>query len=147
MPIPLPRKAPYLQKDLTTPLQLSLRTQNPLQIAPPPPLRTSVSRLRINSLLIVVCLTLSRPRQPISLIVQQTLLRSTQPLTTRKALSCSKLQTRQSYTQQRSQRTCLSLKTPMFFYKIVIREDKSFLDFYTYFLHFIGIRKIPIDNL
>jgi hypothetical protein len=33
------------------------------------------------------------------------------------------------------------------FYKLIIREDKSFLDFYTYFLYLISIGKIPMDNL
>ena len=33
------------------------------------------------------------------------------------------------------------------FRKIIIKKDESFSDFYTWFLRFIGIGKIPTDNL
>ena len=33
------------------------------------------------------------------------------------------------------------------FYKMIIKEDESFLDFYTWFLRLIGIGKILIDDL
>jgi hypothetical protein len=33
------------------------------------------------------------------------------------------------------------------FYKIIIKKDESFSDFYTWFLRLIGIGKIPINDL
>ena len=33
------------------------------------------------------------------------------------------------------------------FCKLSMKEDETFAEFYTYFLHLVGIRNIPIDDL